>query len=161
MKKFIIPVLFCLIAHVSFAQKAIKTSTMKVSPNGTIHYTVMDKAPTLEGCENSANAKQQNKCTENKIQAYIQKNFDATIAKSISANRNIENNKIYVRLIVNKQGTVQNAGVRSSNSQMNAEVERILATLPKFSIGTHQGKAVKTSFTFWLQADTLLRNAAK
>ncbi|WP_046755035.1 hypothetical protein [Kordia jejudonensis] len=161
MKKFIIPILFCLIAHVGFAQKATNTSLAKVSANGTVHYSLIDKAPTLEGCENISDAKQQNTCTEEKIQAYIQKNFTASIARSISANRNIAGNKIYVRFIVNKQGVAENVGVRVSNEQMKAEVERILATLPKFSIGMHQGKAVKTSFTFWLQADTLLRNAAK
>ncbi len=161
MKKFIIPVLFCLVAHVGFAQKATNMSTTKVSPNGTIHYAVMDNAPLIEGCQNAGTAKQKNKCTEDAIQAYIQKNFDKNTAQSISRQRNLDNNKIYVRFTVNKQGIVENIGVRISNSQMKTKVERILATLPNFSVGKHQGKAVKTSFAFWLQADTLLRNAAE
>lgn len=161
MKKFIIPVLFCLVAHVGFAQKATNTSIAKVSPNGTINYTLMDKAPSMDNCAYAGSAKQQQKCTEDKVQAYIQKNFDKNTAKAISANRsNLDNNKIYVRFIVNKQGNVENVGVRSSNNDMKREVERILETLPKFSVGMHQGKAVSTSFTFWLQADLLLRNAA-
>ena len=160
MKKFIIPVLFCLVAHVGFAQKATNTSIAKVSPNGTISSTLMDKAPSFDNCANAGSAAQQQKCTEDKVQAYIQKNFDKNTAKAISVNRNIENNKIYVRFIVNKQGTVENVGARSSNNSLNKEVERILKTLPKFSVGMHQGKAVNTSFTFWLQADLLLRNAA-
>ncbi|WP_298418649.1 hypothetical protein [uncultured Kordia sp.] len=161
MKKIIIPALFCLIAHVGFAQKATNMSTIKVGPNSTIHYTIADNAPLMSGCENAGTKKQQNKCTEDKIQAYIQKNFDKNAAKAISAKRNITNNNVYIRFVVNKQGSVENIGIRVSNKQMKTEIERIIATLPNFSKATHQGKAVNTSFSFWLQADLLLRNAAQ
>ncbi|WP_430410124.1 energy transducer TonB [Kordia sp.] len=161
MKKIIIPVLFCLIAHIGFAQKATNMSTIKVGPNGTIHYSQMDNAPLFAGCENAGTTKQQNKCTENKVQAYLQKSFDKNTAKSISAKRNIVDNNVYVRFIVNKQGAIENIGVRVSNEQMKAEIKRIVATLPRFSKGTHQGKAVNTSFSYWFQADLLLRNAAE
>ena len=161
MKKFIIPVLFCLTISVGFAQTATDMSTVKVAPNGTIHYAVMDNAPLLEGCENAGTSKQKNKCTTDKIQAYIQKNFNKNIAKSISAKRNIENNKIYVRFIVGKQGNVENIGIRTNNSAMKTEVKRILTSLPNFTRGTHKGSAVNVSYAFSLQADLLLRNAAE
>jgi hypothetical protein len=160
MKKFIIPVLFCFVAHIGFAQKATDMSTPKVSPDGTINFAVMDNAPLLEGCENVGNSKQQNKCTADKIQAFIQKNFKKEIAKSLSVHRNIENNSVYVRFIVNKQGAIENIGVRTNNATMKAEVARIVALLPQFSRGTHQGTSMNVAYSLFLQADLLLRNAA-
>ncbi|QHI38298.1 hypothetical protein IMCC3317_36890 [Kordia antarctica] len=157
MKKFIIPALFCLIVQFSFAQKATDMSTPKVSANGTIHFAVMDKAPVLEGCENAGSSKKQNKCTADKIETFIQKAFDKDIARSLS--NDSVNNAVYVRFIINKQGAIENVGVRANNSKLKGEVERILKTLPKFSRGTHQGNAVTVSYSLTLQADRLLRNA--
>jgi outer membrane biosynthesis protein TonB len=160
MKKFIIPVLFCLTVHIGFAQKTTDISISKVTPNSTISFASMDNAPLLEGCESAGTSKQQNKCTADKIQALIQKNFDTNTAKSIAAKRDGTNNTVYVRFIVNKQGTVENIGVRANNNAMKKEVKRILASLPTFSRGTHQGNAMNVSYSLKLQADLLLRNAA-
>ena len=157
MKKFIIPALFCLTVQFGFAQKASNMSTPKVSTNGTIHFAVMDKAPLLEGCENVGSSKEQNKCTADKIETFIQKAFSKDIARSLS--NDSANNSVYVRFIVDKQGNVENVGVRTNNSKLKAEVERIIKTLPKFSRGTHQGNTVKVSYSLTLPADRLLRNA--
>ena len=159
MKKFIIPALFCLTIHVGFAQKATDMSTPKVAPNGTIHFAVMDKAPVLEGCENAGTSTKQNKCTADKIEDFIQKAFDKNIARAVSNQRNSADNAVYIRFIVDTQGNVGNVGVRTTNSSLKSEVERIVKTLPTFSRGTHQGNAVKVSYSITLQADRLLRNA--
>ncbi|MBC8753223.1 energy transducer TonB [Kordia sp. YSTF-M3] len=159
MKKFIIPALFCLTIQIGFAQKATDMSTPKVAANGTIHFAVMDKAPLLEGCENASISKKQNKCTADKIEDFIQKAFNKDIARSVSNQRNGENNTVYIRFIVNKQGNVENVGVRTNNSSLKAEVLRIVKTLPAFSRGTHQGNAVNAAYSLTLQADRLLRNA--
>lgn len=159
MKKFIIPALFCLTIHVGFAQKATDMSTPKVAPNGTIHFAVMDNAPVLKGCENVGTSKKQNKCTADKIEDFIQKAFDKNIARSVSQKRNSANNTVYIRFIVNKQGSIENVGVRTTNSSLKSEVERIVKTLPAFSRGTHKGSSVNVSYSLTLQADRLLRNA--
>ncbi len=159
MKKFIIPALFCLTVQFGFAQKATDTSAPKVAANGTIHFAVMDKAPVLEGCENVGDAKKQHTCTAEKIENFIQKAFNKDIARSVSNQRNNTSNSVYIRFIVDKQGNVENVGVRTNNSSLKAEVERIVKTLPAFSRGTHQGNAIKVAYSLTLQADRLLRNA--
>ncbi|WP_420571959.1 hypothetical protein [Kordia sp.] len=157
MKKFIIPALFCLTVQFGFSQNATKMSTPKLSPNGTINFSVMDNAPQLDGCKSVGTKKQQNKCTADKIENFIQKAFNKDIARSIP--NNTKDNSVYIRFIVNKQGNVENVGVRTNNANVKAEIERILKTLPRFSQGTHQGTSVKTSYSLMLQADRLLRNA--
>jgi hypothetical protein len=159
MKKIIIPVLFCLTVQFGFAQKVTDMSTPKVAANGTIHFAVMDKAPLLKGCENTGTSKEQNKCTADKIEDFIQKVFNKDIARNVSDQRDSANNTVYIRFIVNKQGSIENVGVRTNNSSLKAEVERIVKTLPAFSRGTHQGNAVNVSYSLALQADRLLRNA--
>lgn len=155
MKKFIIPALICLTVQFGFSQKATDMSTPKVSPNGTVNFSVMDNAPQLEGCKNSGTVKQQNKCTAAKIESFIQQNFNKDIARSIS--NNTVNNAVYVRFIIDKQGNVQNVGVRTNNSNLKAEIERIVKTLPSFSRGTHKGTNVNVSYSLNLKADRLLR----
>ncbi|MGH1386058.1 energy transducer TonB [Kordia sp.] len=159
MKKIIIPALFCLIVQFGFSQKATDTSTLKVSPNGTINFAVMDNAPQFSGCENTGTIKQQNKCTSEKIEAFIQQAFNKDVARSIS--NNSANNSVYIRFIVNTQGAIENVGVRTNNTAMKKEVERIVKTLPSFSRGTYQGTPVNVSYAVMLQADRLLRNAVK
>ena len=158
MKKFIIPVLFCLTIQFGFAQKATDMSTPKMAPNGTIYFAVMDKAPLLKGCENTGTSKQQNECTADKIEEFIQKAFNKDIARSVSNQRNSANNSVYIRFIVNKKGNIEKVGVRTNNTSLKDEVERIIKTLPAFSRGIHQGKAVNVSYSLTLQADRLLRN---
>jgi hypothetical protein len=159
MKKIIIPVLFCLTVQFGFSQKATDTSTPKVSPNGTFNFSIIDIAPQFAGCENAGSVKQQNKCTSEKIEAFIQQAFNKDVARSIS--NNSTNNSVYIRFIVNKQGAIENVGVRTNNTAMKKEVERIVKTLPSFSHGTYQGKSVNVSYAVMLQADRLLRNAVK
>ena len=159
MKKIIIPALFCLAVQFGFSQKATDTSTLKVSPNGTINFAVMDNAPQFSGCENTGAVKQQNKCTSEKIEAFIQQAFNKDVARSIA--NNSANNSVYIRFIVNTQGAIENVGVRTNNAVMKKEVERIVKTLPSFSRGTYQGTSVNVSYAVMLQADRLLRNAVK
>ncbi|MFK7749678.1 MAG: hypothetical protein AB8B65_14875 [Kordia sp.] len=157
MKKFIIPALFCLTIQFGFAQKATNTSTLKVSPNGTINFSVMDNAPQFAGCENKGAVKEQNKCTSKKIEAFIQQAFSKNVARSI--NTNSIDAPIYIRFIVNKQGAVENVGVRTNNISMKNEIARIVKTLPSFSRGTHNGTNVNVSYSVMFQANRLLREA--
>ncbi|EDP98136.1 hypothetical protein U8527_19200 [Kordia algicida OT-1] len=155
MKKFIIPALICLTVQFVFSQKATDMSTPKVSPNGTINFSVMDNAPQLEGCKSAGTVQQQNKCTAAKIENFIQQEFNNDIARSIS--NNSANNAIYIRFIINKQGNVENVGVRTNDSNLKAEVERIIKKLPTFSRGTHRGTNVNVSYALNLKADRLIR----
>jgi len=159
MKKFILPALFCLIIQFSFAQNATNMSSPKVSANGTINFSVMDKAPQLEGCANAGSIKKQNKCTAKKIEAFIQNAFNKNIARSLANNNTI--NSVYIRFIVDKQGNVENVGVRTNNQRLKAEVARIVKTLPRFSRGMYQGRNVRVSYSLTLQAGRLMRKAAE
>lgn len=159
MKKFIIPALVCLIAHFGFAQNATDMSTPRITPNGTINFSVMDNAPQFSGCENAGSKQQKNKCTADKIENFIQTAFNSNIARTIP--NNTADNAVYIRFIVNKQGTIENVGVRTNNANLRKEVTRIVKTLPSFSRGTYKGTAVNVSYAVTLQADRLLRNAVK
>ncbi|MEM6718446.1 MAG: hypothetical protein AAF611_03925 [Bacteroidota bacterium] len=155
MKKFILPAIFCLVAHFGFAQNATDMSTPKVAPNGTMNFSVMDNAPQLKGCENAGSTQLKNKCTSDKIEAFIQDAFNQNIARTIE--NNTADNAVYIRFIVNTQGTVENVGVRTNNPTLKKEIERIVKTLPSFTRGTHQGVSVNVSYAVTLQADRLIR----
>ncbi|WP_298513587.1 hypothetical protein [uncultured Kordia sp.] len=159
MKKFIIPAFVCLAVQFGFAQNATDMSTPKVSPNGTINFSVMDNAPQLSGCENAGSVQQKNKCTSDKIEAFIQNAFNKDIARTIP--NDTKDNSVYIRFIVNKQGAVENVGVRTNNATLKKEIVKIVKTLPSFSRGTHKGTNVDVSYAVTLQADRLLRNAVK
>ena len=151
--------LFCAAFQFGFAQKATDMSTPKLTPNGTINFSVLENAPQLSGCETAGTTQQKNQCTKDKIEAFIQNAFNANIARSIP--NNSADNDVYIRFIVNKQGAVENVGVRTNNPTLKKEIIRIVKTLPSFSKGTHQGTPVNVAYAVTLQADRLLRNAVK
>jgi len=153
MKKFIIPALICLTVQFGFSQKASNMSTPKVSPNGTINFSVMDNAPQLAGCNDTGSVKQKNRCTSKKIEAFIQQAFNKDIASSISNT----NNSVYIRFIINTQGNVEKVGVRTNNPTVKQEIERIVKTLPSFSRGTHQGVNVNVAYALTLSTKKLLK----
>ncbi|MCH2192861.1 hypothetical protein [Kordia sp.] len=159
MKKLIILGLMCLTVQFGFAQKSTDMSSPKVSPNGTMNYSVMDNAPQLSGCENAGTAQQKNKCTSDKIETFIQNAINKDIARNVLDTT--KNNLVYIRFIVTKQGSVKNVGVRTNNPSLKREIIRIVKTLPSFSSGTHQGVNVDVSYVVNLQANKLLKNAIK
>ncbi len=154
MKKFIIPILICFTVHCGFAQKATNMSTPKLSPDGTMNYSVMDNAPQFSGCENAGSLREKNKCTSQKIESFIQEAFNKNVANVIASNS--ENTSVYIRFVVNKNGAIQDVGVRTNNPQLRKEVTRIVETLPAFSRGTHKGMNVNVSYAVTLESNKLL-----
>ena len=133
----------CLFFQVSFAQKATDMSVVKVSPDGTINHSVLDKAPQLKGCEASNNASQ---CTDDKINAFVMNDLmkNSSVVSSI---RKEKIKKVYVRFVVTPQGVVQNVGVRTQNAQLKSAIQQIIEKLPTFSPGKQKGRAVNAAYS--------------
>ncbi|KAB8156087.1 hypothetical protein EZY14_002390 [Kordia sp. TARA_039_SRF] len=142
MKKFIIPIVCCFAIHVGFAQKATNMSTPKVSPNGTMNFSVMDNAPTLKKCNS---AESPSFCTVNEIKSFLIKNISKDAA-AVAALKSQKDKKAYIRFVVSKTGSVENIGVRTENTVLKSKLTKILAKLPKFSAGSHNGTTLKAAF---------------
>ena len=158
MKKFIFPALACLFFQVSFAQKATNMSVVKVSPDGSVNHSVLDKAPLLKGCETATNA---SKCTDDKIKAFVKEQLAKDNAITASIKKEKEQ-KVYVRFIVTEQGSVQNIGVRTQNTLLKARIQKVLEKLPTFSPGKQNGRTVSAAYSLYLNlSETLVHKSSQ
>lgn len=158
MKKFIIPIFLCLAIQIGFAQKATNMSKLKVAPNGTMHYALMDNAPQLKDCASSEHAQH---CTINTIKKFLITNLQND-ASAKSYLKNAKQRTIYIRFIVNKSGNIENIGVRSQNAYLKSKIKKILAKLPQFTSGIHNGNVFKAAFNMYVDlSDAIVENPSK
>ncbi|WP_146169696.1 hypothetical protein [Kordia periserrulae] len=117
-------------------------STPKVSPNGTMNFSVMDNAPTFKKCNSADNPSY---CTVSEIKSFLIQNISKDAA-AVAALKSQKEKKAYIRFVINKSGSVENIGVRTESPVLKSKLTKILAQLPTFSSGSHNGTPVKASF---------------
>ena len=80
------------------------------------------------------------------VQDYIAQNFH--FPKSPDANEKTPEGKIFVKFVVNEDGSVSNAEVlRGLNLALDKEALRVVTSMPKWKPGMQSGKPVKVYFT--------------
>lgn len=81
---------------------------------------------------------------ETALRSYINKNVQYPV---IAAENGIQG-KVYVRFVVDKDGSVTNAEIaRGIDPSLDQEALRVVRTLPKWKPGKQRGKPVRVSYT--------------
>lgn len=81
---------------------------------------------------------------ETALRSYINKNVNYPV---IAAENGIQG-KVYVRFVVDKDGSVTNAEIaRGIDPSLDQEALRVVRTLPKWKPGKQRGKPVRVSYT--------------
>ncbi len=109
----------------------------KESFTGDVPFAVVDEVPVFPGCENLASNDSRKDCMTEKITAFVSENFDVAAAKPYAKPGD---NRIYLQLRINKEGIVEEMGIRASSPELEEEARKVLKQLPQMTPGKQNGQ---------------------
>ncbi len=113
-----------------------------------INIIAVEEKPVFPGCENE---KDKLACFQKMMGKHIVKNFRYPELQKVLGVQG----KVFVKFIIQKDGTIGNVQMRGPDKGLEKEAARIISKLPKMKPGKQGGKAVKVPFsipiTFKLQ----------
>ena len=115
-----------------------------------VPFAIIEDIPIFPGCEKVSKKKQRD-CFQEKINKHIRNNFRYP---EIAQEMGIQG-RVYVSLIIGKDGKVIMVKPRGPDKNLEKEAQRIIERLPQMIPGKQRGKAVRVPYsipiTFRLQ----------
>jgi Zn-dependent protease with chaperone function len=107
------------------------------NPTGDIPFAIVEEVPVFPGCESLASNEARRDCMTEKITAFVNKNFDVSAAKTFARPGA---NRIYAQLRINKDGVVEEMGIRASSPELEEEARKVINQLPQMTPGKQNGQ---------------------
>ena len=104
-----------------------------------VPFAIIEEVPTYKDCKKTNSNEDRKKCMNDKISAFINKNFNTGIADDINLT-GIQ--KVFVSFKIDKTGSIINIKSKGTNEFINMEAERVVSLLPKMIPGKQKGKPV-------------------
>ncbi|SDK89367.1 Signal transducer regulating beta-lactamase production, contains metallopeptidase domain [Salinimicrobium catena] len=116
------------------------------SPSGTgdVPFAVIEEVPIFPGCEALDTNEARKKCMSDKINAFVNQNFDVSLGKANDLNGI---NRVYVQFKITKNGTVEILGARAPHPALKEEAVRVINLLPEMQPGKQGGENVNVLYT--------------
>jgi TonB family protein len=105
-----------------------------------VPFAVIDEVPVFPGCEE---AEDKRACFNEKITAHIMKHFNYP---KEAEEKHIEG-RVAVMFTIGKDGQIRDIKKRGPDPLLEAEVDRIISSLPKMQAGRQNGRAVDVPFS--------------
>ncbi len=108
-------------------------------------FNVIENVPVFPGCEGKKNNDDRKKCMNEKIQQFVNKNFNTGLANE----QGLEGRQsIAVQFKVDENGDVVNVQTKAKNAALQKEAQRVVAKLPKMTPGKQRNRPVGVIYTF-------------
>ena len=111
-----------------------------------VPFAVLEDIPLFPGCENVKGTENQKKCFMEQMDKHIKKYF----SYPSRAQEDDVQGRVTVMFVIDKTGSVSNLKIKGTgktgSNLLEAEAERIIKKLPKFTPGRQRGKAVGVSY---------------
>lgn len=104
-----------------------------------IDFINVEQVPIFPGCEKNEDKRA---CFNEKIKTHVRKNFRYP---EIAQEMGIQG-KVYIRFVIQKDGSIGNLQLRGPDENLKAEASRIVDKLPKMTPGKQRGTAVRVPF---------------
>ena len=109
-----------------------------------VPFAVVEEVPLFPGCEGLSNRGEQKECTTNKINAFVNKNFDLSLPKKLGITGHT---RVMVRFKINPAGEVVAVEGGGPYPELSAEGERVVKNLPEMLPGKQRGEPVTVLYT--------------
>src|SRR5690606_36470124 len=109
-----------------------------------VPFAVIEHVPVFPGCENLASNEEKKKCMSDKIQEFVNTNFNTNIAKE---NGLTGRQRITVLFKIGVDGTIVDVKARAPHASLEAEAIRVINGLPKLQPGKQKGNAVTVPYS--------------
>ncbi len=103
----------------------------------------IQEVPVFPGCERYKMNDKRKKCMNEKLNRFIQKNFDVQIAQELGLDGW---NKILTQFKVNHKGEVEFMGARAPHPKLEEEAKRVIEKMPEMLPGKQGGRPVNVIF---------------
>lgn len=100
------------------------------------------EAPLYPGCSTKLNNADRVSCFNEKIQRFVIKNFDTTIANKLSTSQV----RFTVMFTLDSQGEIVNILVKSKEEAIEKEARRVINKLPDMTPGRHNSEAIDIQY---------------
>ena len=104
-----------------------------------VPFAVIENVPIYPGCEKVGNNAAKRKCMSEKVNKFVQKNFNAELAKELGLQGR---QRISVQFKIDKYGDVVNVRARAPHPRLEQEAINVVRSLPKMTPGKQRDKAV-------------------
>lgn len=104
-----------------------------------VPFAVIENVPIYPGCEKQKGNEAKRKCMSEKIQAFVNKNFNNGLGADLGLTGL---NRIYVRFKIDSKGNIVDIGARGPHPKLESEAERVVQMLPKMTPGNQRDKPV-------------------
>ncbi|MCL8007197.1 M56 family metallopeptidase [Gelidibacter japonicus] len=111
----------------------------KIVDETEIPYAVVDEVPIFPSCQGLSSNKERKQCTSDKIASFVNKNFNAKLAKEVGL---IGRQRMTVIFKIGIDGTISNIRARANHVELERELIRVIEALPKMQPGKQNGEAV-------------------
>lgn len=113
------------------------TSVYKGS--GDVPFAVIDQVPVFPGCEALETNDDRKSCMSEKINAFVNTNFDTSLGKKLNLTGI---NRVYVQFKIARDGNIEVVGARAPHPALEEEAKRVVNLLPQMTPGKQNGQEV-------------------
>ncbi len=136
--------LFFTLFFFSTAFAAVAQQHSNAEQSVDIPYAKIQKTPIFPGCE-SFSETERRVCLRKKVQSHINENFNLSVLDSLQLEAG--KHRIYVLFKFGADGKIHDIKTRSPHKMLDNEAIRVVASLPEFTPGEHQGRKVSVKFS--------------
>jgi len=104
-----------------------------------VPFAIIENVPVYPGCEKETNNADRKKCMQEKIDRFVNKNFNTGLANELGLSGR---QTIQVQFKIDKNGNVASIVSRAKDPKLQAEAARVLNKLPKMIPGKQRNKPV-------------------
>ena len=109
-----------------------------------VPFALIEQVPVFPGCENLTSNDEKKKCMSDKIQEFVNKNFNAGLGKELNLSGR---NRIIVQFKIDKQGNIVDVRSRAPHPDLEVEAERVINSLPSMEPGKQGGVEVGVMYS--------------
>ncbi|RKS55896.1 TonB-like protein [Gillisia mitskevichiae] len=131
-------------------EKAAIVESKTFQEGEPIPFGAIEKVPIYPGCESKKTTLKQKNCLAEKVQIYVNRNFNTSLGKKYEIKGIV---KVFVSFEINKEGDVTNIIAEGPHPKIEEEAVRVISSLPHMIPGEYEGEKVSVSYTlpimFW------------
>ncbi len=109
-----------------------------------VPFMYLDSYPIPAGCEGIEDSQEIRQCVIQKLTTFVNENFDS---KSVESYAQKGENRIYVRFIIDTNGSITDIQARGPAVALEIEAKRVIGLIPKMIPGQVNGEVVNVQFS--------------
>ncbi len=108
-----------------------------------VPFAIIENVPIYPGCEDMKSNDDRMKCMNEKIQRFVNKNFNTGLANELGLEGR---QKISVRFKIDSKGNIVDIASSAKHPRLQSEAARVVNKLPSMTPGRQRGKAVNVIY---------------